>query len=125
MSPEEPAEPPSAPAAAEVVPPEGGGRASTPAFAATGDPLGAVTPESLDLTGLPPLSFPSNPEREAQAAAAARRAARLRVELIGASVFLLVGILAAIVLRSITVAALAIVAVLVLLGYELLVSNFE
>jgi hypothetical protein len=113
------------PAAAPVDPPS----APVDPPAAPVDPPAAprvVTPEDLDISGLPELQYPGaarDPNFEQWAGDRRRR--RIRTELVGGGALLALGVAGAIALHSPQVAAFAVLAAAGIGIYELLVDSFE
>jgi hypothetical protein len=90
---------------------------------------GEVPPEVIDLDqpppGLPELTFPSSDLLEEREAAAQRRARRLRIELGGGAVLLLIGVAASVATGTVAALVLAIIVLGAVVAYEFLVTNLE
>jgi hypothetical protein len=93
------------------------------------EPGGEVPPEVIDLDqpppGLPDLTFPSSGFLEDREAAAQRRARRLRIELGGGAILLLIGIAASVATGTVAALVLAIIVLGAVVAYEFLVTNLE
>jgi hypothetical protein len=93
------------------------------------EPGGEVPPEVIDLDqpppGLPDLTFPSSDLLEDREAAARRRARRLRIELGGGAILLLIGIAASVATGTVAALVLAIIVLGAVVAYEFLVTNLE
>ncbi|MFY9615579.1 MAG: hypothetical protein WAT58_09300 [Candidatus Dormiibacterota bacterium] len=90
---------------------------------------GEVPPEVVDLDqpppGLPELTFPSSDFLEDREAAARRRAKRLRIELGGGAILLLIGVAASVATGTVAALVLAIIVLGAVVAYEFLVTNLE
>ncbi|HEV3235324.1 MAG TPA: hypothetical protein VG329_12325 [Candidatus Dormibacteraeota bacterium] len=93
------------------------------------EPGGEAPPEVIDLDqpppGLPDLTFPSSDLLEDREAAARRRARRLRIELGGGAILLLIGIAASVATGTVAALVLAIIVLGAVVAYEFLVTNLE
>jgi hypothetical protein len=103
------------------------------AAATSGDPVPAAPDaapvEVVDIDrpppGLPDLTFPMSPALEDSQARAARRRRRLRIELIGGGMLVLISAGTAVYTGSPAILLLLVLALAAVLAYELLVTNLE
>jgi hypothetical protein len=95
-----------------------------------GDSQEAEPPEFLDLSGpprgLPEVQFPGfEDDREQREMAEAQRRQRMRVEVYGGVAILVVGVAGTVVFRAPGILALAFMALVAIVAYELLTSSLQ
>jgi hypothetical protein len=121
----EPLSPPAAqPAAAADQPPPGAG-AEQPPLGPAAEPTPLDVPLEEQITSLPPLEFPGNPNDDFTQWAAVKRRRRIRVEIYGGAFLILVGVVASVVTGHSAFIVISLFAVVGLAAYEFLVTSFE